>query len=431
MPVGIRVSQSEEGNTMRVIQLVSNLNIGDAIGNEVIEIHRALTDQGFGSEIVTVAAHDQYKDLVNHITIQDITSDDVVIFHKAAGDNLSSEYTKLPAKKVLLYHNITPASFFWGYDLLMWINLIRGRIQLQKCVAASDAVWADSMFNMEEIISCLHGATPRCAVIPILRTINTDLSQDEALAGQLCRIHGTKLLFVSRVAPNKCIQDVIKLYHQYRSDWDPNAILHIVGSWEGNEKYYAKLKGFASELGLDDSQVVFTGKVSEAAKNTYFAQSDCFVCMSEHEGFCVPLLEAMQADLPVIAFAGRTAISETLSDNALLFHRKDYPHMASKLHDLMTDEAFRQLVLNYQRYSRDRFRKEIVLSRLFEELNQVIQLQPSKSSGKTYPPLWKIRNRVYQTYSRGVFKRKVERYSGKLKQIIAHTSNNHTAGTGG
>lgn len=402
---------------MRVIQMVSNLNFGDAIGNEIADIDSTLHDAGFDTQIITVSYHEKYADRVNHITLSDVNDDDLLIFHKAAGDHLSRPFIKSKGKKILLYHNITPARYFFFYDLLMSLNLVRGRRQLKKCAAAADVVWADSDFNMDEIAH-LRKKPQTLTVLPILLSENERSETDTALFEKLKGRKGTKLLFVGRIAPNKCIEDLLRLLSCYRSEYDSDAVLYIVGSGEGTEKYFAKLKGLAAHLGLSDEDAVFTGKVSDEEKNAYFAAADCFVCMSEHEGFCVPILEAMRMDKPVLAYCGDTAVGDTLGNNGLLFYNKDYPVIAQKLDRLMKDESERERVTALQRESRVRFSPERIKQMLLGAVDDAVSARSVQVPKRCLEPLWKIHNSVYRKNAAGHRRALMRRYAGKLRNHL-------------
>ena len=332
---------------MKIVQIVTNLNIGDAIGNDAQAIDQALRSAGYTSEIMSITIHEELRSVGKDLDFRRIEPEDLVIFHKATGDPLAKRLAALSCRKVVLYHNITPWTFYRFYDPVLSLNLWRGRRQLKQLAKTADAGWADSAYNMREMAEAGF-RQDSLSVLPILYDPISGEKPDETLLDRLRREKGTKLLFIGRVAPNKKQEDIIKVYHQFLRNEDPDAKLYLVGSWQGFEKYYAKLKGFAADLKLTEGQVIFTGRVSEAEKKSYLQGADALVCMSEHEGFCVPLLEAMANDLPVAAYAA-AAVPETLGENGLLFREKNYTAIAKELGRLRRDESFRQSILEYQR----------------------------------------------------------------------------------
>ena len=350
---------------MKVVQIVTNLAIGDAIGNEVLAIHEALTDAGYTCEIMALTIHEKLAGTARNVDFSRVAPEDLAIIHKTNGDAFPKHIAALPCTRVLIYHNITPGRYLLHYDAVMAWNLWRGRHQLKRLARCVDQAWGDSQYNCRELEE--RGfSRDRLSVLPIVPSgAEAQIRPDDATASRLRARRGTRLLFIGRIAPNKRQEDIIKAYYCYLREEDPEATLYLVGSWNGFEKYYAKLKGFAADLGLRDDQVVFTGHVTEAEKAAYLACADVYVCMSEHEGFCVPLLEAMGRDIPIIAYAA-CAVPETLGENGLLIREKDYPEIARLIGCVCRDAAFRAQVIERQRESLARFEPERIRAKLLE-----------------------------------------------------------------
>ena len=355
-----------------MVQIVTNLAMGDAIGNDVLAIHEALTEAGYACEIMALSIHEGLARMAGNVDFTRIAPEDLVIVHKATGDAFPRHIAALPCTRVLVYHNITPARYFLAYDQVLAWNLGRGRRQLKQLAKCVDYAWGDSEYNCRELEACGF-PRERLSVLPILpRKGEARVRPDPETLARLRGQKGARLLFIGRVAPNKKQEDIIKAYYCYLRTEDPAATLYLVGAWAGFEKYYAKLKGFAADLGLRDDQVVFAGHVSEAEKAAYLEGADAYVCMSEHEGFCVPLLEAMARDLPVIAYAA-CAVPETLGDNGLLLREKDYPQIARRIARVCRDGEFRAGVLRRQRESLGRFDRERTRERLLELTRRAIE----------------------------------------------------------
>ncbi len=404
---------------MKIIQLVSNLNYGDAIGNDVIAIHQTLTEAGYDARVMALSLHPlaAEKVVMMELSAAQVNQDDLVIYHKAAGDALVSLYGSLPCRRVLLYHNITPASFFLPYDAIMSWNLARGRRQLRRLRKSTDWGWADSCYNASELKKLGYPAENVQTLPIILNQFGQHTEPDADAIARMRGRPGTRFLFVGRIAPNKKQEDVIKTFAVYRQMIDPQAQLYLVGSWRGNGKYYAKLRGFIDDLKLegvhfsghitdeelsayyqcadvflcmsehegfcvpllggfiDDLKlegVHFSGHITDEELSAYYQCADVFLCMSEHEGFCVPLLEAMQQDVPVVAYAA-AAVPETLGENGLLFRQKDYVQMAEKIHQVLTNDELRRTVLEKQRANLTRFEPSVVRRQLLSMVEQVLE----------------------------------------------------------
>ena len=350
---------------MKIIQLLTNLNWGDAIGNDVLAIDDTLRSAGYDCSIMAFTINEKLADRAENVDLSSIGPEDVVLFHKATGDILTNRIAELPCRKGMIYHNITPAHFFLPYDAVMAWNLDRGRRQLKKYAGQMDFAWGDSEFNCREL---RKAGAKNVSVRPVF--FNTSSAEaDPEIQQKLRDEKGTKILFIGRIAPNKKYENIIKAYHHFINLKDGDAKLYLVGSWEGLEKYYAKLKGFAADLNLSDKQVVFTGRVSEEEKAAYLEGSDVLLCMSEHEGFCVPVLEAAEHDLPVVAYT-KGAVPDTLGDNGLLVYKKDYEAIANIIDKVCSNMNFRNEVINKQKTNAERFDRKKTEKRVIDLIRE-------------------------------------------------------------
>ena len=363
-------SKGEEGK-LKIVQLVTNLNEGDAIGNDILAIHHALQRKGYTSILMAQTIHPHFIRIAQNVDFSLIAPDDLLLFHKATGDQFTRALEQLKCKKVLIYHNITPGRYFLPYDAVMAWNLNRGRRQLRRLARCMDSGWGDSSYNCQEMVRSGF-AERNVSVLPILTEgEKMHSAPDPILMRKLASDSRTKMLFIGRIAPNKKQEDIIKIFYHYLRNEELNTVLYLVGSWKGMEKYYAKLKGFAADLGLTEEQVIFTGHVSETEKNAYLQSADVFVCMSEHEGFCVPLLEAMHNRIPIAAYAS-SAVPETLGNNGLLFDRKNYEEIAHQIGRLRQDAAFREEVINWQQENLLRFQANSTEKKLLDMIDCVL-----------------------------------------------------------
>ena len=357
--------------TLKIIQIVTHLNIHDAIGNDILAIDEVLKKHGYNTLIMASNTHEALRNRAKDLDFSHVDTDDLVLFHKGSGDKITKQIAALPCKRIMIYHNITPAKFFIPYDLRMALVLSLGRLQLRCHAPRMNACWSDSNYNAQELQR--YGVpVEKITVLPILFSEKENhITPDSETERRLQSQTGKKLLCIGRIAPNKKLEDSIKVYARYFERYDSNAILYLLGSWNGHEKYYAKLKDLVADLGLSDKQVVFTGNVTESEKEAYLRNADALICQSEHEGFCVPLLEAMKRDLPVLAYSA-AAVPETVGNSDLLFPQKDYNAMADALEHLYQDAAFRAKVLDMQRENLKRFDQDIVSRQFIQLINQII-----------------------------------------------------------
>jgi glycosyltransferase involved in cell wall biosynthesis len=154
------------------------------------------------------------------------------------------------------------------------------------------------------------------------------------------------ILFVGRGVPNKRIEDLLCALYYFQKTVEPNARLIHVGSYTGVERYQALVQALARRLGIQNS-VMFAGTVGQAQLNAYYALSHLFLCMSEHEGFCIPLMESMAHNLPVLAY-GAAAVPETLDGAGVLFMEKRWDYLTEMMSRLIKDTNLRAKIIARQ-----------------------------------------------------------------------------------
>ena len=209
-----------------------------------------------------------------------------------------------PQPKIVNYHNITPPAFFEPWEPTVATVLDMGLRQLADLAPVTDLAIADSEFNREDLLRVGYRDT---TVVPILfDPSDVGGEPDPSLSARLATEKlggGTEWLFVGRLCPNKAQHDVIKAFAAYRIACDPKARLRFVGG-SSSHLYESCLRGFVHEIGCEDA-VTFAGSVTDRELASYYANADVFVCLSRHEGFCVPLLEAMHHGIPIVALRAR------------------------------------------------------------------------------------------------------------------------------
>jgi L-malate glycosyltransferase len=163
------------------------------------------------------------------------------------------------------------------------------------------------------------------------------------------------LLFVGRCAPNKRIEDLLNAFYYFQRYVQPASRLIHVGSYAGMEQYHALLLTRSRELQLKNVELV--GSVRQDELNAYYEVSRAFLCMSDHEGFCIPLLEAMTHDVPVVAYAAG-AVPETLDGAGVLVRERRFDLIAETLGRVAEDEPLRTAILKGQRARLARYEKQ-------------------------------------------------------------------------
>ncbi|OLN32162.1 glycosyltransferase [Desulfosporosinus metallidurans] len=309
----------------RIIQVLPTISYGDAVSNHVLQIRDICRQSGWNTAIYAENIDPRIAEVerIGNLS-RDMRRQDIIVYHMSTGSSVTELVASLPVdRKVMIYHNVTPTEYFTRYNYNMATLVSQGREQLKKVSSAFRLALADSEFNRAELEAAGFRKT---GVLPLW--LHDDKYESEPDAAILERyLDGrTNILFVGRIVPNKKQEDLIKSFYYYKKLFNPSARLLIVGSWNGMEEYLRDLHKFASYLELED--VVFTGHVSDSELLAYYKVAHIFLSQSEHEGFCVPLLESMRFGVPILAYSV-AAIPDTLGTAGLKFSEKDYPSIAA------------------------------------------------------------------------------------------------------
>jgi glycosyltransferase involved in cell wall biosynthesis len=334
----------------RVHQVLATLGYGDAIGNEVLGIQRVLREAGFTSDVFVETADSRlesltrdYRDLINEATPESLT-----IHHFSIGSRASRIAYALPGRMALVYHNITPPEYFLGVNRLLVHQCFMGRRELGAYVPRVTLALGDSEYNRQELEAL---GFPRTGVLPVVPSFaHLDVTPARLMTAEFDD-EWTNILFVGRMIPNKCIDDLIRFFHAYRTIYNPRSRLLLVGSYGGFESYFASLQQLIARLRTPD--VHFLGHVTNEELTAYYDVGDLFLCASEHEGFCVPLIEAFYKRLPVMAYAA-AAVPSTLDGAGILYDEKDPVAVASMMNAVLADADIQDRLIAGQDAALDR-----------------------------------------------------------------------------
>jgi glycosyltransferase involved in cell wall biosynthesis len=256
-------------------------------------------------------------------------------------------------RKALWYHNITPPRFFAPELAQHWMT-VQGYAQLSAIASRFDLIVGDSRYNVAQVARYLRRPRPSLHVYPVVeREAERAAPFDEALRDRLRATPGTKLVFIGRVARNKRHDELLRAFEAYRRRYDPAAKLWFVGSEHCDPSFRADLEALRHELACGEA-VTFTGKVPDPALRAYLAAADVLVCASEHEGFCIPVAQAMALDVPVVARAA-AAVPETLGDGGVQLASWDAGAAADAIFAVRPGGPRRAEVVERQRAALARF----------------------------------------------------------------------------
>jgi glycosyltransferase involved in cell wall biosynthesis len=316
------------------------------VGDGARRLQTLLRRLGHDSDIFALSIDDELRGTVRRFEDAAARRGDITLLHFVLPSPMTEAFATLSGARLLQYHNVTPASFFADFDPAMFRLAVLARRELATLVGRVDMAVGVSEYNRRELESI---GFARTGVIPL--AVDTDRITRAVNRPDLDRLLDDELvnfLYVGRIAPNKRIEDHIKLAEHYKRYVDAYYRFIFVGRYDAVPRYYAAIRGLMTELGLLDDRFIFTGTVSDDELAVYYRHAAVYISMSEHEGFCAPLVEAMAADVPVLAYAA-AAVPETLGGAGVQFAPKDFELAAELAGALAFDDSLRTAVLAGQR----------------------------------------------------------------------------------
>lgn len=328
-------------NILEINQFHSGTAVADAVTDEMLEIKKILISEGYVSNIYAQYIPIELKDQIKSILNYKGNKNSILIVHHSMGYDLFDKIISLPDKKMLIYHNITPEKFFNDEITKKYIRL--GLSQVEQYKYHVGYAIADSNYNRKELINKGYRDVD---VLPVQISVSrlNGLKINKSIVAKYKNT--TNLLFVGRISKNKCQIDLVKVFNIYNKYFNSNSKLILVGDL-GNSDYVREVKELTQKYGLHN-QVDLLGKVSNSDLKTYYSIANVFLCLSEHEGFGVPLLEAMNENVPVIAYDS-SAISETMAGAGIIVTVKDIKIIAALIDELIRDKDLYKKIIERQR----------------------------------------------------------------------------------
>lgn len=323
-------------------QLLSVFEPDDAQGHQALYLRKIFSGWGFSSEIYAgqTGGGSGYGVRPAAELAAGPSPAGSLIYHLSINSPVGEIFRRSPARQVLLYHNITPARFFLPYDLFTYLECLQGRRGLAAFVPTCDLALADSSFNAAELM-----ALGFSRVVHLPFPLETGRLEGPSVSpSSIGDDRGPVILFVGRLSPNKRQEDILEVFYHYRKLYAPGARLCLVGP--GHLPAYREfLESRIAELELGG--VTIAGRVSREELRGYYRAADLFLCLSEHEGFCLPLLESFYYRIPVVAYAAG-AVPETLAGAGVLLEEKTPPRIAALINRILTDRELREKVVAAQ-----------------------------------------------------------------------------------
>ena len=354
---------------MRVSQWVPAAHAGDAIGDEALRIREVLLTAGFDSDVYALTIDDEVQGVVKPFGgLGEMEPADVTILHFALPSPLTAAFRDARGKKILIYHNITPATYFAGFDDELVRIAWMGREHLRELAPVADLALGDSEFNRQELEA---EGFRKTGVFPILIDFSRYDRPASTVLSAMFDDDRSNFLFVGRVFPNKRFEDLARLAFFYKKYVSENFRFTLVGKAGRMERYQESVEALAEHWGLRTAEFAFLGHVSWEELVACYETADVFVSMSEHEGFSVPLVESMLFDVPILAYRAG-AVPDTLGAAGVLFDEKNYDELAEMAHLLATDDRARDAVVRGQQKRLEAFRPDRLEPELLRYVQEVL-----------------------------------------------------------
>ena len=326
----------------KIHQLVHTLSYGDAISGEVLGLQRCFHALGHESEIYAINVHPKLKGKAKDYRELSSDFDGQIILHYSLGSPLNALYQELVnARRSLIYHNLTPPEWFSGVNPRIVVDIQQGQKELPELCKITDLLLADSKFNAQELKDL--GFNAEVLELPVDNS-RWDIATNQGILSVARSTSSLNVLHVGRLAPNKCVEDIIKAFYFLHHHVYKDSTLWLVGIDIDTELYSYALKRLANELRVDHA-VRFCGCLADSEVKALYEASSVYLCMSEHEGFCLPVIEAMHFGLPVISYAS-SALPDTMGDGGILVTQKKHPEIAELIYELHTNQALRSKIID-------------------------------------------------------------------------------------
>lgn len=357
---------------MRIIQLLPTLSYGDAVGNDALAIKSLIHDMGHQTQIYAQRIDSRLprRTAISIDRIPKLGNRDILLYHASTGTELNFLLPRMGGQKVMRYHNVTPPTYFREYDTISEQLCTEGYRGMRHLSDRIDYCIADSEYNRENLLDM--GYTCPIEVCPILIPFSDyEKTPSNAVIKRYCDDGYTNIVFVGRVAPNKKHENIIRAFYCYQKYFNQKARLFLVGSFGDSDRYYQRLYDYVQVLGLE-GKVIFTGHIKFNEILAYYRIADVFLCMSEHEGFCVPLVESMHFGVPIVAY-NTTAIPYTLGGSGVLLETAEPIAAAEAIARIIDDKNYRNDIVAKQYERVQDFSHEDTAAKLKEILQRIME----------------------------------------------------------
>lgn len=344
-----------------VHQFVPTLIKGDAIGDYTLWLRKKLLEKNISSEIFVSLENNETQNLTHSFDemegLSHHSKNTLLLYHVAQASTCAQFILDRAEPLALIFHNFTPSEQVINWDGALASDLLSAERELKLLAERAQIAICDSSYNA----SRLNGlGLTNTSVVPLPIRISKPVMTVKPL-------DDPTILFVGRIAPNKAFQDIIAAAALLRTKI-PNVKVRFVGDTSFTS-YYSYLTKLVSQLALEDV-VTFTGRVTETQLATEYLSAQVFCCLSDHEGFGVPILEAMKLGLPVIAY-NAAAVPETLGSAGLLINNKSPIIVATAIERVITDQNLSKSMTAAGEQRAAKFTESYTAHKFFSAINSM------------------------------------------------------------
>jgi len=352
---------------MIVEQFLPAFHYGDATGNSALRLHEFLEKKGIESRIVALTIDENVKERATFFQDYQENSRSIKILHFAVPSPLTDFFLKSNGKKVLVYHNITPSHFFVDFSEHLVRMTSEGLLQMKRLRDCFDLSTAVSFYNARDL---QENHFRNIEVFPLMINLEDFAKPHSQAFCDLFQDERKNIIFVGRITPNKKVEDLVKMLFYYKKYISPSIRMIVAGNTHTLPKYFYAVQDLASKFLLTSEDIFFTGHIPFEELLSVYRLGDIFVSMSEHEGFCGPLIESCYFGIPILAFdAG--AISETLQKAGITFKEKRYEWVSGLVEKIIFDNGLNSRLKNLARERVNQYLRDSDPEKFFALLQQL------------------------------------------------------------
>ena len=363
-----RIQRKLEREGQGIHQILVTMETKDAISNEAITIKNILKKMGYNSQIYAQIINPELKYKVRKYTdYKKHGPNDIIIYHHSIGIDFLDLIKNLDCKVIMIYHNITPPEFFLGINEKLACLCRLGIHQLEELKNLVNVVVTKSEFSKNDLVKLGY---QNVQVMSML--LDKKKYEKEPIKNFISKYQNSiNILHVGRLTKHKQVDEIIKIFHYYNDKINPNSNLFLVGRPVNfSDMYYLSLKSLVKKEKIKN--VHFITNADDKKLITYYSLADVFITMSQHEGFCVPLVEAMMFKVPIIA-NNSSAIPYTLGEGGVLINNETYEEVAKIIEKITDDKTFRNQLIVKQSHQYQKLYLKDNISLLRELITQLKQ----------------------------------------------------------